>query len=51
MSIITDKEQQLEVHMGLAKDAEIGRQTLQTNLNEAVEQFREKLDPLEAMNK
>ena len=37
--------------MGLAKDAEIGRQTLQTNLNEAVEQFREKLDPLEAMNK
>ena len=51
VSIITDKEQQLGEIMGLAKDHEVGRQTLQTNLNEAAEQFREKLDTVEKQNK
>ena len=51
VSIITDKEQQLEEIMGLAKDHEVGRQTLQTNLNEAAEKFRDELDAVEGMNK
>ena len=51
VSIITDKEQQLGEIMGLAKDHEVGRQTLQTHLNEAAEQFREKLDTVQQQNK
>ena len=36
--------------MGLAKDHEIGRATLQSSLNEAVEDFGAKLKDIERLN-
>ena len=51
ISIISDKESQLEEIMGLAKDHEISRSTLQTSLNEAVETFNQKLEEITNINK